>query len=99
MASVTIGTLGTGAAQAGGAITTAAGTGAGIILVTNDTDSAITFDVATAGTVVFQDQSLQAKSYSRILGLNNGAQTILNVTTAHGTAAQANEVIYVTLIA
>jgi len=51
MATVTIDDTGTGGTQSG-TVTTAAGAGAGSILVANDSDSAIVFDVATAGTTV-----------------------------------------------
>jgi len=89
MATVTINATGTGGAQSG-TITTAAGAGAGIILIANDSDSAIIFDVATAGTVVQSGVQLQAKKFKKITGLNNGAQTLVNLKTTHGTVAQTN---------
>ncbi len=98
MATVTINATGTGAAQSG-TVTTAAGAGDGIILVANDSDSAITFDVATAGTVVQSGIQLQAKEFKKITGLNNGAQTLVSLTTAHGTVAQSGDVVYNYLIA
>lgn len=98
MATVTINKSGVGGTQSG-TVTTAAGAGAGKIIVTNDSDAAITFDVATAGTVVQSDVQCAAKSYKIVTGLNNGAQTLVSLTTSHGTAAQVNEVVYNTLIA
>ena len=98
MATVTINKSGTGGTQSG-TVTTAAGAAAGKIIVTNDSDAAITFDVATAGTVVQSGVQCAAKSYKIVTGLNNGAQTLVSLTTAHGTAAQVNEVVYNTLIA
>lgn len=93
---VTISNAGVGGAQSG-TITTAAGSGAGVIMVSNDTDSPITFNVATAGTDVQTNQYLGPKAFVRITGLNNGAQTLTSVKTAHGTAAQNGEIVYVTL--
>jgi len=98
MATVTINATGTGGTQSG-TITTAAGAGAGIILVANDSDSAIVFDVATAGTTVQSGVQLQAKEFKKITGLDNGAQTLVNLKTTHGTVAQKNEVVYNYLIA
>jgi len=93
MATVTIGATGTGAAQTG-TVTTAGGAGGGIILVANNSDSAITFDVATAGTTVQSGIQLQGKEFKLVTGLDNGAQTLVNLTTAHGTVAQSGEVVY-----
>jgi len=93
---VTMTNAGVGGTQSG-TITTAAGSGAGVIMVCNDTDSPITYDVATAGTVVQSGLKLAEKSFTRITGLNNGAQTLTSVSTAHGTAAQSGEIVYVTL--
>ena len=98
MATVTIDATGTGGTQSG-TVTTAGGTGGGIILIANDSDSAIVFDVATAGTVVQSKVQLQAKEFKKITGLNNGAQTLVNLKTAHGTVAQSGEVVYNYLIA
>jgi hypothetical protein len=98
MATVTLTNAGVGGTQSG-TITTAAGSAAGIIMVTNHSDAAITFDVATAGTVVQSGLSLQAKSYMLVTGLNDGAQTLVNLSTAHGTSAQNAEIIYNTLVA
>jgi len=98
MATVTIDAAGSGGTQSG-TVTTAAGAGAGKIMVTNDSDAAITFDVATAGTVVQSDVKCAAKSYKIVTGLNNGAQTLVGLTTAHGTSAQSGEIVYNTLIA
>lgn len=97
MATVTINATGTGGAQSG-TVTTAGGTGGGIILIANDSDSAIVFDVATAGTVVQSGVQLQSKEFKKITGLNNGAQTLVNLKTTHGTVAQKNEVVYNYLI-
>jgi hypothetical protein len=97
MATVTIGATGTGAAQSG-TVTTAGGAGGGIILVVNDSDAAITFDVATAGTTVQTGVQLQAKDFKKITGLNNGAQTLVSLTTAHGTVAQSGDIVYNYLI-
>jgi len=97
MATVTINASGVGGTQSG-TVTTAGGSGGGKIMVTNDSDSAITFNVATAGTVVQSDLSCQAKDYLIVTGLNNGAQTLVSLKTAHGTVAQNNEVVYNTLI-
>ena len=98
MGTVTLSALGVGAAQSG-TVTTAAGSGAGSIMVTNHSDGAITFNVATAGTDVQTGISLGPKDYTIVTGLNNGAQTLTNVKTSHGTAAQSGEIIYNTLIA
>ncbi len=95
---VTINASGVGAAQSG-TVTTAAGSGAGKIMVTNDSDSTINFDVATAGTTVQSNITVQAKDYRIVEGLNDGAQTLVSLTTSHGTSAQVNEVVYNTLIA
>tara|TARA_B100001109_G_C18733494_1_gene413114 strand:+ start:140 stop:436 length:297 start_codon:yes stop_codon:yes gene_type:complete len=98
MGTVTLNALGVGAAQSG-TVTTAAGSGAGSIMVTNHSDGAITFNVATAGTDVQSGISLGPKDYTIVTGLNNGAQTLTSVKTSHGTAAQSGEIIYNTLIA
>lgn len=97
MGTVTINSSGVGAAQSG-TITTAGGSGGGKIMVTNDSDSNITFNVATAGTDVQTSLVCEAKGYLIVTGLNNGAQTLTSLTTAHGTSAQVNEVVYNTLI-
>ena len=98
MGTVTLSAAGVGAAQSG-TVTTAAGAAAGSVMVTNDCDATITFDVATAGTVVQSGLTVGPKDYKIITGLNNGAQTLENVKTSHGTAAQKNEIVYNTLIA
>jgi hypothetical protein len=95
---VTINSSGVGAAQSG-TTTTAAGAGVGKIMVTNDSDSKITFNVATAGTVVQSNVMCEAKGYKIITGLNDGAQTLTSLSTSHETSAQANEIVYNTLIA
>jgi hypothetical protein len=97
MATVTISAYGEGAAQSG-TVTTAGGAGGGIILVVNDSDAAITFNVATAGTTVQTGVQLQAKDFKKITGLNNGAQTLVSLTTAHGTVAQSGDIVYNYLI-
>ena len=97
MGTVTINASGVGAAQSG-TVTTAGGYGGGIIMVTNHSDATITFDVATAGTVVQSNLVIGPKDYQIVTGLNNGAQTLVNLSTSHGTAAQANEVVYNTLV-
>lgn len=97
MATVTLTSAGVGGTQSG-TVTTAGGSGGGIIMVTNDSDATVTFDVATAGSTVLSNQVVAAKDYKIVSGLNNGAQTLVNVSTSHGTAAQANEVIYNTLV-
>ena len=97
MGTVTISAAGVGGTQSG-TVTTAGGSGGGKIMVTNDSDATITFDVATAGTVVQSDLEVGPKDYHIVTGLNNGAQTLVNLSTSHGTAAQASEVVYNTLI-
>jgi hypothetical protein len=97
MATVTLTAAGVGGTQSG-TVTTAGGSGGGIIMVTNDSDATVTFDVATAGSTVLSNQVIAAKDYKIVSGLNNGAQTLINVSTSHGTAAQASEVIYNTLV-
>ena len=97
MATVTLTSAGIGGTQSG-TVTTAGGSGGGIILVANNSDAAITFDVATAGTTVQSDLFLAEKAFRLVTGLNNGAQTLVNLSTAHGTAAQNAEVIYNTLV-
>ena len=98
MGTVTINSSGVGAAQSG-TVTTAAGSAAGKIMVTNDSDSKITFNVATAGTDVQTGLTCEKKGYTIVTGLNNGAQTLTSVATSHGTSAQASEIVYNTLIA
>jgi len=97
MATVTLSAAGVGAAQSG-TVTTAGGSGGGIIMVTNHSDATVTFDVATAGSTVLSNQVVAAKDYKIVSGLNNGAQTLVNVSTSHGTSAQNAEVIYNTLV-
>ena len=97
MATVTIDTAGVGGTQSG-TVTTAGGSGGGIVMVTNDSDSKITFNVATAGTDVQTGLMCEAKGYKIVTGLNNGAQTLTSLATSHGTSAQASEVVYNTLI-
>jgi len=97
MATVTLTAAGVGGTQSG-TVTTAGGSGGGIIMVTNDSDATVTFDVATAGSTVLSNQVVAAKDYKIVSGLNNGAQTLVNVSTSHGTAAQNAEVIYNTLV-
>ena len=91
---VTINASGVGGAQSGN-ITTGAGGTAGVIMFCNNSDSPLTFNVATGGTDVLTNQYIEAKAFSRITGLGDGAQTLTSVKTAHGTAAQNSEVIYV----
>ena len=98
MGTVTLSAAGVGAAQSG-TVTTAAGSAAGSIMVTNHSDGAITFNVATAGTDVQTGLSCGPKDYLIVTGLNDGAQTLTNVKTSHGTAAQNGEIVYNTLIA
>ena len=97
MATVTIDTAGVGGTQSG-TVTTAGGSGGGKVMVTNDSDSKISFNVATAGTDVQTGVTCEAKGYKIVTGLNNGATTLTSLTTSHGTSAQANEVVYLTLI-
>lgn len=97
MATVTLNAAGVGGTQSG-TVTTAGGSGGGIIMVTNDSDATVTFDVATGGSAVLTNQVVPAKDYKIVSGLNNGAQTLTNVSTSHGTSAQNAEVIYVTLV-
>ena len=97
MATVTLTAAGVGGTQSG-TVTTAGGSGGGIIMVTNDSDATVTFDVATAGSTVLSNQVIAAKDYKIVSGLNNGAQTLINVSTSHGTSAQVSEVIYNTLV-
>jgi len=97
MATVTLNSAGVGGTQSG-TVTTAGGSGGGIIMVTNDSDATVTFDVATAGSTVLSNQVVAAKDYKIVSGLNNGAQTLTSVSTSHGTSAQNAEVIYVTLV-
>ena len=40
----------------------------------------------------------EAKGYKIVSSLDNGAQTLTSLKTAHGTSAQVNEVVYNTLI-
>jgi len=97
MALVIINATGTGGTQIG-TVTTAGGAGGGSILVANNSTSAVTFDVATAGTVVQSEVQLQAKEFKVISGLDDGAQTLVNLTTAHGTVAQKNNIVFNYLI-
>tara|TARA_B100000214_G_scaffold215553_1_gene156594 strand:+ start:2804 stop:3100 length:297 start_codon:yes stop_codon:yes gene_type:complete len=97
MGTVTISAAGVGGTQSG-TVTTAGGSGGGKIMVTNDSDATITFDVATGGTVVQSNLTIGPKDYQIVTGLNNGAQTLVSLSTSHGTAAQASEVVYNTLI-
>ena len=97
MATVTLTAAGVGGTQSG-TITTAGGSGGGKVIVTNDSDSPITFKVSTGGSVVLTDQYCDAKIYKLITGLNNGATTLTVVSTSHGTSAQSGEIIYLTLV-
>tara|TARA_R100000963_G_C4622135_1_gene89335 strand:- start:61 stop:357 length:297 start_codon:yes stop_codon:yes gene_type:complete len=97
MGTVTINASGVGAAQSG-VVTTAGGSGLGKIMVTNDSDSRITFNVATAGTLVQSDLTCEKKGYTIVTGLDDGAQTLTSLSTAHETSAQSSEVVYNTLI-
>ena len=97
MATVTIDSSGVGGTQSG-TVTTAGGSGGGSIMVTNDSDSKITFNVATAGTDVQTNVMCEAKDYKIVSSLDNGAQTLTSLKTAHVTSAQVNEVVYNTLI-
>jgi hypothetical protein len=98
MATVTINASGVGGTQSG-TVTTAAGSGAGSIIVTNDSDAAITFNVATAGTDAQTGIHCAEKSFKIVTGLDDGAQTLTSLKTAHGTSAQNGEIVYNTLIA
>ena len=98
MGTVTINASGVGAAQSG-TVTTAASSAAGSIMVTNHSDGAITFNVATAGTDVQTGISLGPKDYTIRTGLNDGAQTLTSLKTTRGTCAQSGELVYNTLIA
>ena len=60
--------------------------------------SKITFNVATAGTDVQTGLMCEAKGYKIVTGLDNGAQTLTSLATSHGTSAQADEIVYNTLI-
>ena len=97
MGTVTINASGVGAAQSG-TVTTAGGSGGGIIMVTNHSDATITFDVATAGTVVQSDLVIGPKDYQIVTGLNNGAQTLVNLSTSHGSASLVYEVVFNRLV-
>jgi|TARA_Y100000592_G_scaffold59712_1_gene93453 hypothetical protein len=98
MGTVTINASGVGGTQSG-TVTTAAGSGAGSIMVTNDSDARITFNVATGGTDVQTGLTCAEKSFLIVTGLDNGAQTLTSLKTAHGTSAQNGEIVYNTLIA
>ena len=92
MATVTLSSAGVGAAQSGSAVS---GTG---IIVINDSDSAVTFDVTTGGSTVEQsDITVQKKDYTIITGLASAAKTLTSVKTAHGTSAQSGEKLYIHL--
>ena len=92
MATVTINASGVGAAQSGGAVS---GTS---ILIVNDTDAAVTFDVTTGGSTVEQSGiTIQKKDFTILSGLANAAKTLTSVKTAHGTVAQKNEKLYIHL--
>lgn len=97
MGTVTIDASGVGGTQSG-TVTTAGGSGGGSIMVTNDSDSKITFNVATGGTDVQTGLMCEAKGYKIVSSLDNGEQTLTSLATAHKTSAQANEVVYNTLI-
>ena len=96
MGTVTLSAAGVGAAQSG-TVTTAAGSAAGSIMVTNHSDGAITFNVATAGTDVQTGLSCGPKDYTIITGLASAAKTLTSVKTAHGTSAQSSEKLYIHL--
>ncbi len=73
MGTVTLSAAGVGAAQSG-TVTTAAGSAAGSIMVTNHSDGAITFNVATAGNQI--GFLVPAQFASRLLeGLSSKSDT------------------------
>ena len=92
MATVTLSSAGVGAAQSGSAVS---GTS---ILIVNDSDAAVTFDVTTGGSTVEQAGiTLQKKDFTILTGLANEAKTLTSVKTAHGTVAQSGEKLYIHL--
>jgi hypothetical protein len=95
MAHVVINSYGTGAAQAGGAVTTTSGNKN--VLFVNETDSTITLDLHIGGAHHSPGLShtIPAKGYLNYAHTGtHGAATMVNVKTAHGTSAQTDERVY-----
>jgi hypothetical protein len=96
MAHSTIGSTGVGATQAGTGVTTGASTKT--VFFINETDSVITLDLKTDGTINAADKGIKIPAkdflaYTHVGG--HGACVMENVNTAHGTSAQKNERIYI----
>lgn len=96
MAHVTISKTGVGATQAGTAVTTTSGNKT--VVFTNETDSVITLDLKTAGTIHASDKNIKIPAkeflnYTHVGG--HGACVMESVKTSHGTVAQTDERIYI----
>lgn len=90
MATVTLTSAGVGGTQSGatGNVTS--------VLIVNDSDAAVTFDITTGGSAVEQANiTVQKKDFTIISGLASAAKTLTSVKTAHGTVAQSGEKIYI----
>jgi hypothetical protein len=95
MAHVIIDSTGTGAAQAGGSITTTAGN-KNIVLI-NETDSVITLDIHVGGAHHSPGllHTIDKEGYLNVTHVGaHGLVTMHNVKTAHGTVAQFNDRVY-----
>tara|TARA_R110002074_G_C12360881_1_gene650578 strand:- start:526 stop:873 length:348 start_codon:yes stop_codon:yes gene_type:complete len=92
MAHSTISALGVGATQAGTAVTTAANTKQ--VIFANETNSDITLDLKTDGSVTTGDTGILVKANSFLtydhIGAH-GACVMENVKSGHGTAAIAGQ--------
>ena len=90
MATVTLNCSGVGAAQSGATGNTTS------VLIVNDSDAAVTFDITTGGSTVEQSGiTVQKKDFTIITGLASAAKTLTSVKTAHGTVAQSGEKLYI----
>jgi len=96
MAHSTINSSGVGGTQAGTAVTTTSNNKT--VVFTNETDSVITLDLKTAGTIHASDKGIKIPAkeflnYTHVGG--HGACVMENIKTSHGTSAQVNERIYI----
>ena len=95
MAHVTINSSGVGGTQAGTGVTTTSGNKT--VTFVNETNSPITLDLKTAGTIHASDKNIRIPengflNFTHVGG--HGACVMENVNTAHGTSAQDAQRIY-----
>jgi hypothetical protein len=92
MAHSTISALGVGATQAGTGVTTASGTKQ--VVFVNETNSDITLDLKTDGTITAGDIGLQVNANSTLIHDHIGGHGVCimeNIKSGHGTAAIAGQ--------